>query len=73
MQVDCPALVVMARQDRLVPLATARPLAQMLPDAEELSVPTGHVGLMVSQHAPEKIWQPIHDWVNARLRLPSGC
>ena len=39
-KVDCPTLVIHSRDDRRVPLASARELASMIPDAQLVSLPS---------------------------------
>ena len=39
-KVDCPTLVIHSRDDRRVPLTTARELAAMIPDAQLVSLPS---------------------------------
>ncbi|MET9321651.1 alpha/beta fold hydrolase [Streptomyces sp. NPDC003038] len=41
--IDVPALVVATTEDRLVPLALQRELADALPDARLVELPTGHL------------------------------
>jgi len=62
-----PALVVLPRRDRIVPPHSAMPLAAAIPQAEVLRPSFGHIGMMVSTDAPATVWQPIADWLHARL------
>jgi polyhydroxyalkanoate synthase subunit PhaC len=64
---DLPALVVLPRRDRIVPPRSAEPLASAIPGAEVLHPPFGHIGMMASSEAPETVWQPIAQWLRARL------
>ncbi|HTH98999.1 MAG TPA: alpha/beta fold hydrolase [Stellaceae bacterium] len=58
-----PALLVAATHDTLVPLATANALAEILPAATMLSLPLGHIGLVVATRAETLAWRPIADHV----------
>ncbi len=60
-RVTRPALVVTAARDTLVPIATARPLGQTLPNVATLELPLGHVGLVVAAEAGRLAWRPIAD------------
>jgi polyhydroxyalkanoate synthase len=62
-----PTLVVLPRRDRIVPPHSAMPLAAAIPQAEVLRPSFGHIGMMVSTDAPATVWQPIADWLHARL------
>jgi polyhydroxyalkanoate synthase subunit PhaC len=65
--VAVPSLVVLPRRDRIVPPRSAAPLASAIPGAGALRPPFGHIGMMASAEAPEAVWQPIADWLRARL------
>ena len=62
-----PALVVLPSRDRIVPPASATPLAAAIPGAAVLRPPFGHIGMMASTAAPETVWQPIADWLRDTL------
>jgi polyhydroxyalkanoate synthase subunit PhaC len=59
--------VVLPRRDRIVPPHSAMPLAAAIPQAEVLRPALGHIGMMASAEAPATVWQPIADWLHARL------
>ena len=78
-QLRLPALVVIPGHDRIVPPASAEPLAAAIPNAEVLRPPLGHIGMMSAARAPELLWTPIAAWLKAQLdhcrdgrRLDSG-
>lgn len=58
-----PCLNVIPGQDRIVPPASARVLAQAIPGAAALEPTIGHIGMMVSAHARAQVWQPLADWL----------
>ena len=66
-ELGVPALLVLPRRDRIVPPRSAEPLASAIPGAEILRPPFGHIGMMASSGAPETVWQPIVQWLRARL------
>jgi polyhydroxyalkanoate synthase len=66
-ELGVPALVVLPRRDRIVPPRSAEPLTAAIPGAEILRPPFGHIGMMASSGAPETMWQPIVQWLRARL------
>jgi polyhydroxyalkanoate synthase len=70
-KVDCPALVVVPGQDRIVPPGSARALAGALPRAQILAPPLGHIGMVVGGRAPRAAWQPVAEWLE-RHQGPLG-
>jgi poly[(R)-3-hydroxyalkanoate] polymerase subunit PhaC len=65
--VRAPSLVVLPSRDRIVPPLSAEPLASAIPQASVLRPPFGHIGMMASAAAPDTVWQPIADWLCARM------
>ncbi len=63
-EIELPALVVLPSRDRIVPPASAEPLAQRLPRAHALRPPLGHIGMMTATAAPRLVWQPIAEWLH---------
>lgn len=70
-RIRVPVLAVTPARDRIVPPASARALARLLPDAETLEPPLGHIGMMVSAKAPGRVWEPVAGWLGPRLSLPA--
>ena len=66
-EIAAPTLVVVPGRDRIVPPRSAEPLAAAIPGASVLRPPLGHIGMMASRDAPEMLWQPLADWLGARL------
>ena len=62
-ELDLPSLVVIPDHDRIVPPAGALALAAALPRAEELRPAAGHIGMIVSGNAPERLYRPLADWL----------
>jgi len=61
---DRPALVVVPSRDRLVPPASALPLADLLTQVKCLQPDLGHIGLVVGRQAPDLVWSPLADWLS---------
>lgn len=64
-----PALIVVPARDRIVPPASALALAAAMAQAETLSVPLGHVGMVAGRRAAEAVYEPVADWIE-RSNLP---
>lgn len=58
-----PSLVMVPEQDRIVPPASAIPLARALPNAKLVMVPAGHIGMMSGRTAPEICYRPLGAWL----------
>lgn len=58
----CPSLHITATADRIVPADTAPHIGQ------RLSSPAGHVGMIVGRSAPNALYAPLRQWLEA---LPS--
>jgi polyhydroxyalkanoate synthase subunit PhaC len=64
-RVAVPALALIPSRDRIVPPASARALAAALPAATALTVPLGHIGMVVSARAERRAWIPLADWLES--------
>jgi polyhydroxyalkanoate synthase len=64
-EIEAPSLVLVPRQDHIVPPLTAAALAGHLIDATRLDPPLGHIGMVVGQAAPEAVWAPLTAWLQA--------
>jgi polyhydroxyalkanoate synthase len=62
-----PNLHLIPEQDRIVPPDSARALAEACPDAEIARPHAGHIGMVASAGAPERVWTPLAAWLAARL------
>ena len=60
-----PTLVMVPRDDRIVPPASARALATALPAATVRTPPAGHVGMVAGRRAASQVWRPLADWLGA--------
>jgi len=60
---DRPALLMMPQQDRIVPPASSGALAEAMPRATALRVPSGHVAMIVGRQARPQTWTPLVKWL----------
>ncbi len=77
--VELTTLVVVPDHDRIVPPASALPLAAAIPRAAELRPAAGHIGMVVGGGAEARLYEPLARWLQetaqaargtARTRLP---
>lgn len=66
-ELDRPALVVLPARDRIVPPASAAPLADALPEAAVLRPPLGHIGMMAGEAAPQTLWPALAEWLSVHV------
>ena len=64
-ELEMPALVVLPARDRIVPPASAAPLAAAIRRTTVMRPPFGHIGMMASGAAPAAVWRPIAEWLLA--------
>lgn len=64
-EVEVPTLVVVPAKDRIVPPASAHALADSVPGAERWTPSLGHIGMIVSGGAEQRVWAPLRDWLVA--------
>lgn len=62
-RIEVPSLIVTPASDRIVPPASARAMADQLPDPDVMVVPRGHVGMIASRQAPDQVWAVLVDWL----------
>jgi polyhydroxyalkanoate synthase len=64
-RVRCPVLNVCAEHDELVPPGSSTGFVERVgsSEARNLIFPTGHLGLMVSRAAHQKLWPRVADWL----------
>jgi polyhydroxyalkanoate synthase len=58
-----PCFVAAPQRDRLVPQASARALAEMLPAAHLHLPAAGHIGMIAGSSAKTALWEPLIDWL----------
>lgn len=64
-RLNLPTLVMVPAKDRIVPPASAAALGQAIPGAVTRHPPLGHIGMIVSAGAEEKVWRPLLEWITA--------
>jgi polyhydroxyalkanoate synthase len=64
--IECPVLNIFGADDHIIPPPCSRALGGFLAgrDYQELSVPTGHVGVFVSRRAQETVAPTIEQWLD---------
>jgi polyhydroxyalkanoate synthase len=63
-RLNLPTLVAVPSHDRIVPEASAMPLARALPGATILRPASGHVGMVVGSRARDELWRPLLHWLD---------
>ncbi|HJP21721.1 MAG: alpha/beta fold hydrolase [Alphaproteobacteria bacterium] len=66
-RLELPSLVVVPASDRIVPPQSARALAALIPGAETMTPPSGHIGMVVGSSAEHGLWQPLATWLHRQL------
>jgi len=67
-----PCLCLIPARDRIVPPASAAALAQAIPGAQSLTPRAGHIGMVVSAHAPRDVWTPLAAWLRTHAADEAG-
>jgi len=70
--IDIPTRVLIPQQDRIVPPASARALADALPNADASSPPLGHIGMVAGSRAQALVWAPLAEWLSGVSRSSAG-
>ncbi len=58
-----PAFVAVPGRDRIVPPASALPLARLIPGAALHEPAAGHIGMAAGARAETALWRPLLDWM----------
>lgn len=66
--VQCPTLLVIPTDDRIVPPAFSRPLAHLIPKIQSREIAAGHIGMMAGGRAESLLWHPLRQWLEAGPR-----
>ena len=66
-----PSLCVVPAHDRIVPPASARGLGEAIGPCRTIEPSIGHIGMIVGGRAPEKIWQPLAQWLKEQPDSPA--
>ena len=62
-RLEAPSFCAIPGRDRLVPPASAWPLAALLKDARVVEPAAGHIGMVAGTNAKTALWQPFADWL----------
>ena len=60
-----PAFCAIPARDRLVPAASARALAEKLPQARIIEPAAGHIGMVAGTNSQTALWHPFASWVHS--------
>jgi polyhydroxyalkanoate synthase subunit PhaC len=73
-EIRMPVLNVVAERDHIVPIRAAEPVPELVgtPDAEELRLHAGHVGLVAGRSAAKVTLPGIADWIEAHSERVGG-
>ena len=58
-----PAFVAVPQTDRIVPPASALPLARLIPGVVLHQPAAGHIGMVAGPRARDALWRPLLDWL----------
>lgn len=58
-----PSLLICPREDAIVPPACSRPLVKLLPNAQLVEPPTGHIGALVGASRKASLWDPTSEFI----------
>lgn len=64
-RIAAPSFLALPSRDRIVPAASAEPLARLLPGALLHRARAGHVGMVAGERAEAELWRPLAAWVRA--------
>ena len=60
-----PGFIAIPARDRIVPPASALPLAAAIPGATVHMAQAGHIGMVAGQGAEAALWRPLLEWLRA--------
>ena len=66
--VTAPTLLMIPHRDRIVPPASALPLAERIPGAKLMMLSGGHVGMLTGPRAKTEVYGPLVRWIQRRCR-----
>lgn len=61
--INIPTLIAIPKADKIVPPLSASPLSVLIPNAETIYSPSGHIGMIVGKTARDSLWAPLADWL----------
>lgn len=69
-KLDLPSLVVVPAKDRIVPPDSALALGTLIPGADMLRPPQGHIAMTVGAGCERDVWEPMAAWLDGS-EIPS--
>ncbi len=63
-RLDLPSFAAIPRRDRIVPPASARPLAAAIAGCHVLEPLAGHIGMVAGASARAALWTPLISWID---------
>ena len=67
-RLDLPALVIVPARDRIVPPDSALALGNLVPGADMLRPPQGHIAMTVGAGCEHDVWEPMAAWLKVKTR-----
>jgi polyhydroxyalkanoate synthase subunit PhaC len=67
-RLELPTLVVVPHRDRIVPPDSALSLSALIPKAEVLRPPQGHIAMTVGAGCEQDVWEPLAGWLRRVCR-----
>jgi poly(3-hydroxyalkanoate) synthetase len=64
-QLDLPVFAAIPGRDKLVPAASALPLARRLKNAKIIEPAAGHIGMIAGTNAQRALWEPFIHWLHS--------
>lgn len=62
--ITMPSFIAIPAYDRIVPPLCAKALADAIPHATTVGCASGHIGMVVGQHARQQLWEPLVNWLS---------
>jgi len=64
-QLTVPAFAAIPGRDRLVPAASAMPLARRIKNVKVIEPAAGHIGMIAGTNARDALWEPFIHWLHS--------
>lgn len=62
-KIGLPTRVIVPEKDIIVPPETAKPLGDLMPNADIIELGAGHIGMIVGSGAQRHLYDPLADWL----------
>jgi polyhydroxyalkanoate synthase len=67
-KISLPTCAAIPAKDHIVPPASARALAQSLPDCHILTPEAGHIGMVAGSKANTQLYSPLSEWLTKQFK-----